>query len=114
MENGSITSALLTKMIEAIYLSGVFPRGPGIPNPFLMCDGHVNCFFLPFLEYIRDEEHNWFTFIGTPYGTNPWQVGDSEQQNGSFNMEIGMGQMKLLQHKITSGYKYQLTKKDVA
>jgi hypothetical protein len=49
-ENGSITSALLGKMLEAIDLAGVFPRGPGFPNQLLLCDGHVSRFDFPFLK----------------------------------------------------------------
>jgi hypothetical protein len=44
---------------------------------------------------------------------NKWQVGDSAQQNGVFNMEIGKGKRNLLQQKIKSGHKFQLTRKDL-
>jgi hypothetical protein len=113
-ENGSITSVLLATMLKTIDLSGVFTHCPGIPNPLLLCDGHGISFDLTFLEYINDDKHKWYTCIWTLYGTNTSQVGDSEQQNGSFNMEIGRDKMKLLQQKIEAGHKYQITKKDIA
>jgi hypothetical protein len=63
------------------------------------------------LEYINDEQYKWTTCIGTPYGTNKWQVGDSLQQDGSFKMEIGKGKMSLLKEKTKIGHKFELTKK---
>jgi hypothetical protein len=63
------------------------------------------------LEYINHDDHKWTTSIGTPYGTNKWQVGDSPEQNGNFNMEIGRGKMELLQKNVKAGHKFQLTKK---
>jgi hypothetical protein len=77
----------------------MFPRGDSLPDPFLLLYGHGSIFDLPFLEYINNDQHKWTTCIGTPYGTNKWQVGDSSQQNGSFKMEIGKGKMALLKEK---------------
>jgi hypothetical protein len=77
----------------------MFPRGVGLPDPFLILDGLGSRFELPFLVYINNEEHEWWTCIGTPYGTQKWQVRDSTHQNGSFKMEIGRGKMEILQKK---------------
>jgi hypothetical protein len=66
-ENGSITSKLLVVMLKAIEFSGVLPRGVGLPDPFLLLDGQSSRFDVPFLEYINNEEHKWWTCIGTPY-----------------------------------------------
>jgi hypothetical protein len=65
-ENGFIMSKLLATMLEAIDLSGVFPCGVGLPDPFLLLDGHGSLFDLPFLEYINNEGHKWWTCVGTP------------------------------------------------
>jgi hypothetical protein len=90
------------------------PGGPLIlPVSFLPLDGHGSCFDFPFLEYINHDDHKWTTCIVTPYGTNKWQVGDSPEKNGNFNMEAGKGKMELLQKKVKAGHKFQLTKKDL-
>jgi hypothetical protein len=77
----------------------MFPRGDSLPDPFLLLYGHGSIFDLPFLEYINNDQHKWTTCIGTPYGTNKWQVGDSPEQSGNFNMEMGKGKMELLQKR---------------
>ncbi len=48
-ENGSITSELLVETLCAIDNAGVFNQSNGI-YPFLLVDGHVSCFELPFLR----------------------------------------------------------------
>ena len=35
---------------------------------------------------ICNPAHEWVICIGVPYGTAVWQVGDSAEQNGSYNM----------------------------
>jgi len=37
---------------------------------------------------MNDDGHKWKVFIGVPYRTNLWQVGNSAQQNGSFKMSM--------------------------
>ena len=37
--------------------------------------------------------------IGVPYGTALWQIGDSKEQNGSFNMAITKAKDHLLEYK---------------
>merc|ERR1712038_834958 len=84
-ENGSITSEILTDILETLDVIDVYDRSKGI-IPFLMLDGHMSRYGLPFLEYINDESHEWCVCIGVPYGTHLWQIGDSSQQNGRFKM----------------------------
>jgi hypothetical protein len=97
-------------MLKATDLSGVFPRGVGLPDPFLLLDSHGSRFDLPFLEYINNEEHKWWACMGMPYGANKWQVGDSSQQNGSFKMEIERGKMELLQKRLSQDTNINLQK----
>jgi hypothetical protein len=40
-------------------------------------------------------------------------VGDSSHQNGLFNIEIGKGNMIILQQQVKTGPKFQLSKKDI-
>jgi hypothetical protein len=81
-ENGFITISLLATMIKIIDDLGVFPHNELLPGPFLLLYGHVSRFNLPFLEYINNPRHYWWTCFGTTHGTNKWQVGDPAQHNG--------------------------------
>ena len=67
--------------------------------PFLIYDANGSRFEFPFLEYISDPDHEWAVCIDVPYGTALWQVGDSEEQNGSMNMASVTKKGKLLKRK---------------
>ena len=54
---------------------------------------------LPFLKYINEQEDNWIVCLGVPYGTDLWQVGDSKEQKGSFNISMIKAKMDLLEMK---------------
>jgi hypothetical protein len=82
-----------------------------IRSSFLM--GMVALFDLLFLKYINDIKYHWWRCIGTPYGTNKWQVGDLLQQNGAFNMEMSKGKKARLADKVVKhGFPFKLTKED--
>jgi hypothetical protein len=82
---GSITSDLLVQMIKALDDLEVFRNNDGL-RPLLLLDGHPSHLQLPFLEHIMSPKHYWHVYIGVPYGTHLWQVGDSSEQNGSYKM----------------------------
>ena len=69
---------MLTDILREIDYLQVFDQ-PGGKKPFLLLDGHGSRFELPFLWYITDEAHEWVCYIGVPYGTAVWQVGDSSE-----------------------------------
>ena len=52
-----------------------------------------------FLKYINTPEDHWVVCLGVPYGTALWQVGDSKEQNGSFNMALTKAKQQLLQFR---------------
>ena len=83
---GSITSQILVDILATIDQLGVIDRT--IAKPFLLLDGHGSRLEIPFLSYIHDVDHLWSVCFGVPYGTALWQVGDSAQQNGAFNMAL--------------------------
>ena len=76
----------------------LFPRIEGL-TPFVLLDGHGSRFELPFLEYINNPEHEWAVTIGVLYGTAIWQVGDSAEQNGNFNMLSVKAKRKIVDDK---------------
>ena len=65
----------------------------------LLIDGHGSCFKLPFVKYVTHKNHEWIVRIGVPYGTSLWQVGDSSEQNGSYNMALSKAKQYLIDLK---------------
>ena len=97
-ESGSITSEILVDALKTLDDLKVFQRDDGV-SPFLLLDGHSSRLQAPFLKYINTPEDHYVTCIGVPYGTALWQVGDSKEQNGSFNMAMTSEKRKLVQAK---------------
>ena len=73
---GSITSAILINMLATLDHLKVFDRTGG-RKLFLLLDVHGSRFALDFLKYVIDQLHEWVVYVGVPYGTALWQVGDS-------------------------------------
>ena len=99
-ESGSITSEILVDALKTLDNLKVFPRNDGV-SPFLLLDGHSSRLQAPFLQYINTPEDHYVTCIGVPYGTALWQVGDSKEQNGSFNMAMTLEKRNLVKKKRT-------------
>jgi len=97
-ESGSITSEILVDALKTLDDLKVFPREDGV-SPFLLLDGHSSRLQPPFLRYINSPEDHYVTCIGVPYGTALWQVGDSKEQNGSFNMAMTFEKRNLVQKR---------------
>ena len=98
-ESGSITSEILADALKTLDTLEVYPRSDGHPKPFLLVDGHQSRLQLPFLRYNNEPENNWVMCLGVPYGTALWQVGDSKEQNGSFNISMTKAKVDLLELK---------------
>ena len=65
----------------------------------LLVNGHGSRLGLDFLEYINNPAHLWTVCIGVPYGATWWQVGDSKEQNGSYNIAMTKAKEELLEEK---------------
>ena len=101
--SASITSEILVRTDVAKFDAlDLFPRTDKV-KPFLLLDGHGSQLQLPFLKYINNPKDNWVVCIGVPYGTALWQVGDSKEQNGSFNIAITKAKDELLAFKESIG-----------
>ena len=85
-------------MFETIDHLNFLPRLPRVV-PFAIRDGYGSRYELPFLKYINDSATEWCIYLCVPYGTPYWQVGDSEEQNGSFNIAMTDVKRKLLDLK---------------
>ena len=103
-ESGSVTSEIFVDALKTLDLFDVFPRNTGV-SPFLLLDGHSSRLQTPFLRYINTPEDHYVTCIGVHYGTALWQVGDSKEQNGKFNMAMSYEKRGVFQKKGT----YELT-----
>ena len=98
-ESGSITSDLLTDALKTMDHYELFPRNDPTIKPFMLLDGHGSRLELPFIQYINTPADHWVVCLGVPYGTALWQVGDSKEQNGSFNIAMTKEKDNLLQYK---------------
>ena len=74
-------------MLQTLDEMNIIPRSKEkTVKQFVLLDGHCSQLEMPFLRYFNNPEDQWIAYIGVPYGTVLWQVGDSKEQNGSFNM----------------------------
>ncbi len=89
-------------MLKTLDQLKVIPRNANV-KPFILLDDHQSRLELPFLTYINDPEDHWIACIGVPYGTILRQVGESKEQNGSFNMAMTTEKQKLLELKNSLG-----------
>ena len=89
-ESASIASNILVEVFQTMAHYNLFPRTDGV-KPFVLIDGHKNRLEMPFLSYINNPKDSWIVCIGVPYGTAVWQVGDSKEQNSSFNISTNKG-----------------------
>ena len=99
---GSITSKILRKALETLDNLGIYQRSEGGPTPMIILDGHDSRLQVPFLEYVnkkKDGKSIWRACIGLPNATAKWQVGDSNEQNGSYKMAMTKEKDKLLRWK---------------
>ena len=77
----------------------VFERKNGL-NPCLLIDGHRSRLEYSFLEYICNPLHEWVVAILMPYGTDLWQVGDTIEQNGCYNMASVVKKRMIVEEKL--------------
>ena len=78
-----------------------------------MLDGHGSRLEVPFLKYINDSTTEWCVYLGVPYGTAYWQVGDNKEQNSSFNISISTTKRKLLDVKRSHCLKGPINKSEL-
>jgi hypothetical protein len=64
-------------MLKYIDTLDIFDQS--ITYPFLLLDGHHSRMMLPYLKYINDPSHKWYSPFGVPYATHIWQVADTSQ-----------------------------------
>ena len=82
--------------------------------PFMLLDGHQSRFDLEFLRYINKYPHRWNVCIGVPYGTALWQVGDSSEQNGCFNINLSQIKSTMINTRIDElNHAMQLIRTDI-
>jgi len=93
----SIDSTILTNILRTLDVIGCYDgdRRNGF-KPILLLDTHVFRMELEFLSYINSAGTEWVVCIGVLYSTALWQVGDSSQQNGSYQMTCTQFKRRLL------------------
>jgi hypothetical protein len=73
-------------LLKYIDTLDIFDRW--IAHPFLLLDGHHSRMRLPYLKYINDPSHKWYSYFRVPYATHIWQVVDASSLNGAYKMEL--------------------------
>ena len=111
-ESGGITSSILTKILSTLDRLDVFPRNNGV-KPLLIVDGHESRLHHNFLEHVVNEEHRWHVCLGVPYATSYWQVGDSQEQNGTFKVNWYRAKRKYMSWKNDRGMGYKMSAKEI-
>jgi hypothetical protein len=111
-KNGSITSQLLTNMLQTMDKLCLFDRSDGT-NPCLLCDGHGSRFEEPCLTYTLESSTPWGCCIGVPYCNSLWQVGDSEEQNGTFKVDCMKSKADTVTAKIRADLPATLERSDI-
>ena len=92
-----ITSDLLANMLKYIDDLGVYDRT--VAHPFLLLDGHHSRMMLPFLRYICNPRHKWYSCFGVPYATHVWQVADASGLNGAYKIELAKAKREYIEHR---------------
>ena len=88
-EYGGMTYNILKEIFETTDHFNLLPRIYNIV-PFAMLDRHESRLWLTFLQYINDPIIERCVYFSVPY------VGDSKEQNSSFNMTMIDTKLKLL------------------
>jgi hypothetical protein len=79
----------------------------------MICDGHGSRFEEPFMKYTLESNRPWTCCIGVPYGTSMWQLGNSAEQNGKFNIESWKAKSDTVRCKIRAGLPATLERSDI-
>ena len=83
-------------------------------KPFLLLDGYGSGLEMPFLNYINNPKDHWAVCFGVPYGTSALlQVGDSKEQNSSFNIALDSTIDEVLERKEQYGITDGVTDTDL-
>jgi hypothetical protein len=91
------TSQLLADMLKYIDEIGVYDQT--VAQPFLLLDRHHIRMMLPYLQYINDPSHKWYSCFGVPYATHIWQVADASSLNGAYKIELVKAKRQYLEYR---------------
>ena len=83
IESSGIRAYIIVSLLTVLDELYVFPRDSGIIS-FMLINGHSSRLDPKFLTYINNCNHQWKVCLGVPYATSLWQVGDSNEHNGTF------------------------------
>jgi hypothetical protein len=114
-DKGGMTGQILKEIFQTLDDLELFKQDREEGKiPFMLLDGHQSRFDLEFLRYINTYPHRWNVCIGVPYGTAFWQVGDSSEQNGCFNINMSQLKVAMLQSRMDQlNHAMQLVRTDI-
>ena len=107
------TSQELVKAFQVMDQLELFPRTDTMEPFLLLDDGHDSRLEMSFLHYINNPRDHWIVYFGVPFGTALWQVGDSKEQNGRFNIALKKAKDTVLKMKEELGITDSVTATDL-
>lgn len=116
--NGSMTSAILRRILHYIDKQGIVERGVDEEtgqsyHPVLILDGHISRMGLPFLKYVNTAVTKWSVPLVCPYGTHKTQFHDDEKQNGSFKCALFEAKRTRILARREAGLPAELTPEEI-
>jgi hypothetical protein len=79
----------------------------------LLCDGYDSQCEELIIDYTLESNTHLTCCISVPYGTSVWQIGDSVEQNGAFEVESKKAKADTLGYKIHAGAPAMLERSDI-
>jgi len=113
LPHGGIASEMLADVFRSLDRLEAHQRGEGMPNPALLLDGHGSQLDEPFVECIMGEDHCWHAFVGVPFGTGLWQVGDAKECDGSFKIAFCNAKQELIRLRERLGMNIKFLPSDI-
>lgn len=116
-ESGGVTPEILVDILRYLDAKNIFPRTV-LPDgrtltPTLQVDAHCSRFALEFMRYVLSPDHRWDVRFGLPNGTHCTQVGDSNEQNGSFKIAVYKEKQNRIQYRIKNNLGPDLQRTDI-
>jgi hypothetical protein len=103
----SKTSTILMETFQEMDEAGITQHGVdengNMYHPAAVIYGRISRMSKDFLRYINDKETNWEVNLGTPYGTEYWQLHDDKRQNGEFKSELALSKSRFYKKKWLAG-----------
>lgn len=94
-KTGLLDGDVLLEICQFLDRLNLYDRSTGV-KPFLLLDGYEAKFGLPFLDYVKDMNHEWVVSCGLHHKTHLLNVANALEFNESFKEEFVNAEQRLL------------------